>query len=143
MKRILIAAMSLCASMVMASTNQVSVTVDFQVKKDSLEIAKTPGTIYAQMAGTKFYSIILTATTTNQNLSKGNIGSMGWCYMRNISSNSTVFLSTDNGVSTNFCLLPGEVNVFRFAPSCNITTIQYSVTNTVYTADWEFSPIEL
>lgn len=140
MKNVIIILISMFSSIVMASTNEISITIDFQVKKNSLELLKSPGTINAQMTGTKYFSQIYTATTTNQNLSKGSIGNMGWSYLRNISSNVWVYISTSNGADTNFCLLPTEAAVIRFAPSCNITTIQYSVTNG--TADFEFSPIE-
>jgi hypothetical protein len=123
-----------------ATTNEITVSSSLKVNKNSTELSKSALNQLVQMAGTRFYSATITATTTNQALSKGNVGNLGWCYWRNCSTNKTLYMSTGNGASTNFCLLPGEAGVFRLAPSCVITTIQVSASSGA--ADLDLTVVE-
>lgn len=139
MKKVLFG-LILIASVAAATTNEITANIDLQVSKNSLQLQKNSGSQIIQMAGTRFYSAVYALTTTNQPMSKGAVGSLGWCYARNFSTNKTVYLSFDVGATTNMMFLPSEAVIFRLADTFQVTNIHAAVTSG--TADFEFTIIE-
>jgi hypothetical protein len=135
----------LIAGQLFATTNEITVLTDLQVSKGAIQISKQPGNQVIQMVGTRFYSSVYSLTTTNQSMSKGAVGNLGWAYMRNLSAKTTnadvvVNISFDAGVTTNMQLLPTEAMVFRLAPAFEVTNIFASVA--AGSGDFEFTVIE-
>jgi hypothetical protein len=135
------AAIIICsASVVYGTTNEITVTCNLRVKKNSAEITKTSGNQLIQMAGTKFFSTVYTATSTNQPVSKGNVDNLGWCYMRNLSTNNSVYISFDVGATTNMMLKFAEAALFRLNTSFEMTNVHIRTTSGV--CDMELTIVE-
>ena len=133
-------ALILTASIAAATTNEITVYLSVDVTKNSLSLSKNSGNQVIQMLGTRYYSSVYALTTTNQPMAKGAVGNLGWCYGRNLSTNATVSVSFDAGVSTNLQLLPSEAMLFRLAPGFQVTNIQAAVVSGA--GDYEFVIIE-
>lgn len=140
MKKTIIVLATMIAGLAIATTNEITAYVSLDVKKNSLAINKNSGNQIVQMAGTRFYSAVYALTTTNQPMAKGAIGSLGWVYARNLSTNATVSISFDSGATTNMQLLASEAVLFRLAPSFQVTNIHAAVTSG--SGDFEFTLIE-
>ena len=140
MKKLIIVLM-LVAGMVYGSTNEIQTQVYLTVSKNALQISRVPDSLTVQMAGTKFNSQIIAATTTNQALTKGSVANMGWCYLQNLSTNTSVYFSVlETGFTTNMLLKAREFALFRFAPAFSITNMYVSTASG--TADVENTIIE-
>ena len=141
MRKALIALL-LMAGIAHASTNEISVSTTLKVSKDATKITRQTGTILIQMAGNKFNSQVVSATTTNQFLTKGGVVTPGWAYMRNLSTNTAQSLSVtfDGGATTSIVLEAKEPALFRCAPDALITN--WTVSASSGSVDFEFTVIE-
>jgi len=108
-----------------ASTNEINVQITFKATKDAASVLRTPGTVVAQWAGTRYYTRVYDCDTTNRPLESGGISSPGWAYFRNISTSGVVNITI--GTITNvFSLLAEEPAIIRLHSSSNITNIKYA-----------------
>ena len=141
MKRhILIASVLLVAGLAHATTNEITVTANLKVSKNSTELTKRSGTQLIQMSGNRFFSTVISCTTTNTALSKGSVSGLGWCYTRNLSTAQAVEISFDAGATVAMKLLFSEAAVFRLAPSYTITNMMVKASSGE--ADFEFTVVE-
>lgn len=141
MKR-LIVAMLLLAGIAQATTNEITASVTLKVNKNATQLTRNTGTLQIQMSGNKFNSQNITATTTNQYLAKGGVGTPGWAYMRNLSTNliKEVNVSFDGGTTTSMVFKAKEPAVFRVSSSALVTN--WTVSANSGTCDFEFTVIE-
>jgi hypothetical protein len=127
MKRLITAAVAvlIMAAVAGATTNEIQVQIVFKATKDAASVQRQPGTVNAQWTGTRYYTRVYDATTTNAPLESGGITTPGWAYFRNISTQGTVNITI--GTLTNvFALLAEEPAVIRLHESSNITNIQFA-----------------
>jgi hypothetical protein len=127
MKRLLstAAAFMMMVAVAGATTNEINVQIVFKATKDAASVLRQPGTVEAQWAGTKYYTRVYDADTTNAPLENGSITSPGWAYFRNISTQGTINITI--GTLTNvFTLLAEEPAVIRLHESFSITNIKYA-----------------
>lgn len=136
-----VAGLMLIAAAAIAA-NEITVSTTLKVDKDALKLQRNTGTVQADLTGTRANVQMLTATPTNQTLSKGTLGNVGMFYMRNLSTNAAekVFITFDNGSTTSHVLLAEEPLVGRLAPGAVVT--EFTVATTNGTCDVEFTVIE-
>jgi len=137
-----IAAILLMAGMAHATTNEITVSTLLRVNKDAVQLQRQSGTTLIQMAGKRFNIQTITATTTNQFLTKGSVGSCGYAYMRNLGTNGapSVTLTLDSGTTEAMVLKPGEPALLRLAPAAVVSN--FTVKASATTVDFEFTVIE-
>lgn len=107
-----------------ATTNEIQVTIIFDASKNSSQVNRNPGSIYAQWVGTKYATQVYSLTTTNQAISTGGIVTPGWTYFRNVGTTGTANISFDRGATTNMTLLAGQPSLIKMADNMVITNIQ-------------------
>lgn len=141
MKKAILAVM-LVAGIALATTNEISITTALRVKKDAIKLERSTGTVLLQMAGTKYNVQTISTTTTNQFLAKGGVGTPGWAYMRNLSTNigDKVNITFDGGTTTSMVLEAQEPAIFRCAPAALVTN--WTVSAGAGSVDFEFTVIE-
>jgi hypothetical protein len=132
----------LMAQSVFATTNEIAVQALLKVNKGPVQINRTSGTVTIQMAGNKYNTQTISATTTNALLTKGNVGNAGWCYMRNLSTNAAdrVNITFDAGSTTSLVLEASEPAIMRLHPSAIVTN--FTVSSSAGSVDFEFTVIE-
>ena len=135
----LIAAVCL-AGIAQATTNEISVKVSLKVDKNFSQLSKDSGTLQIQMAGTRYNTQVLSCTPTNAAMVKGSVSSAGYTYWRNLATNNTVYISTDEGTTTNMMLKAGEAAMFRLLPAVDIS--KFVAATLTGTADLEFTIVE-
>ena len=115
MKKRLLAllSVSLILSTAHATTNEITVSCTLIALKGAVSIQRAPGAQMLPYNGTRWHSYVLPCTTTNAALGKGSVGTLGYCYVRNLSTNAVIELTC--GTLTNMTLKAGEVSLFRWA----------------------------
>ena len=141
MKRYIVA-LVLMAGIAQATTNEITVSTTLKVSKDAVQLQRQSGTKLIQMAGKRYNIQTITATTSNQNLTKGSVGSCGWAYMRNLGTNGSpnVIITLDNGTTEAMLLEPGEPALLRLAPAAVVSN--FTVKASATSVDFEFTVIE-
>ena len=141
MKKLIVALMMI-AGIASASTNEISVSVLLKAKKNATDLTRQTGTLLLQMAGQRYNVQTVAATTTNAVLTKGSVGTPGWCYMRNLGTNGspTVSITFDAGATTSIVLEAKEPALFRAAGGAIITN--WTVSASSGSVDFEFTVIE-
>jgi len=141
MKKTIIA-LILISGFAHASTNEISVSTTLKVSKDAVQLQRQSGTKLIQMAGKRYNIQTITATTANQNLTKGSVGNCGWAYMRNLGTNGSpnCIITLDNGTTEAMTLEPGEPSLFRLATGAVVSN--FTVKSSASTVDFEFTVIE-
>lgn len=141
-KAMIIMAVLGVACIAYATTNEITVQTFLKVNKDAVQLQRSTGTLLIQMAGTRYSTYVLTLTTTNQFLSKGNVANAGWCYMRNLSTNPThqANITFDGGTTTSLVLKAEEPALFRLAPGALVTNFTAAASSSSF--DFEITVTE-
>ena len=137
-----IAVALMAAGILHASTNEITVNALLRIQKDAIQLERNSKSLLFQMEGSKYNIQTITATTTNQNLTKGSVGNCGWAYMRCLSTNegAKVYTSYDNGTTTSHVCEAREPALFRLAPDAVVSN--FTVKADSGTVDFEFTVIE-
>ena len=141
MKKVIVA-LFLAATMAHATTNEITVRVSLKVNKDAVQVNRDSGTLQINMAGKRYNTQTLTLTTTNQYLSKGSVASAGFCFMRNLETNTTkqANVSLDGGVTTSLTFKAKEPALFRLTSAALVTNFTAAASSG--TCDFEITVIE-
>ena len=141
-KLICIAVLGLFAAVAVATTNEITAKIYLKVDKNYTQMTRDSGSMLVQMAGQRYNSQILSANSNGwQSVSKGSVTNLGWAVMRNLSTDITLYISYDSGLTTNAALKPGEMNMQRLFKSFTVTNIHYKI-DVTNTCDAEFTIIE-
>jgi len=123
-------------------SNEITVNTTLKVKKDGADLQRQSGTILIDQTGKGYNTQTITATTSNQNLTKGGVGDCGWCYMRNLGAagDPNCIITFDNGTTEAMVLEPGEPACIRLATAAVVSA--FTVKASATTVDFEFTVIE-
>jgi len=137
----ILATLTILTSLAWAA-NEISIQTLLKVSKDAVQLQRTSGTLLVDMTGSKYSTFVITLTTTNQFLTKGNVGDSGWCYMRNLETNTAAVanISMDGGTTTSMVLRASEPALFRLAPGALVTNFTGSATTG--TVNFEITVVE-
>jgi len=122
------------------AADEILLRVYLQAKKGNSSITRSPTDARIDWAGSRFASAIFTASTSWAPLSKGSVDTNGICYVQNLSTNITQYLSFNNGTTTNLTIGASEFFVFRCSQTFNPTNISYKAESG--TPDLEFTILE-
>jgi hypothetical protein len=123
-------------------SNEITVTGLLRVIKDASDLQRQTGTLQIDQTGKGYNIQNITATTSNQNLTKGGVGDCGWCYMRNLGAagEPNVIITFDNGTTEAMTLEPGEPALLRLTAAAVVSA--FTVKASATTVDFEFTVIE-
>ena len=96
--------------------NELTVNIpSISFAKGTLSINITPSPSPLQVSVTGVHSVHdqIALTTTDSNISKGNIGTIGWVYVKNLDVTNQVQIGGD-GTTYPITLNPGEYGTFRW-----------------------------
>lgn len=91
--------------------NELSINQSLTFAKGNYRLSITPGNLQFTVTGTLFEHNTVTVTTSDGALNKGSIGTIGYCYVRNLDATNYVDVGVDG---TNYVvrLKPGENALF-------------------------------
>ena len=96
--------------------NEAHITVDLSFAKGSVaRVGPGPKSIQAAVAGTRHYYGVQNVGLVEEVLGKGDVGTIGWCYLRNLDVTNFVKVRPAAGAADFSKLLAGEVFVGRIA----------------------------
>jgi hypothetical protein len=123
-------------------SNEITVSTTLRVLKDASDLQRNSGTTLIDQTGKGYNIQNITATTSNQNLTKGGVGDCGWCYMRNLGAagDPNCIITLDNGTTEAMTLEPGEPALFRLTAAAVVSA--FTVKASATTVDFEFTVIE-
>lgn len=93
--------------------NEVTITTSLGYSKNSYDIVLAKTGLNVTVSGTKYYSGVQTIGTSEEALSKGDIGTIGFCLFINRDATNYVSLRRATGEGNMIKLKPGEVALFR------------------------------
>ena len=146
MKKMILACLVAVGFAVVAmAANEITVSAGIIAAKGYANAYKQPGGLPVTWNGSKVFSTVIALNTSPVALSKGSVGSVGYCFARNNDLTNTVAMSIA-GI-TNLVFKPGEFALFRLAPAIDVTAIYANaISNAVVTnnglADFEFTILE-
>ena len=123
-------------------SNEITVNTTLQVSKDASDLSRRSGTTLIDQTGKGYNTQTITATTSNQALTKGGVGDCGWCYMRNLGAagEPNCIITFDSGTTEAITLEPGEPACFRLTAAAVVSA--FTVKASATTVDFEFTVIE-
>lgn len=123
------------AAGVLWAADEITVQGTLVAKKNNTDVRETPGTVQIDWAGNYTYGQTLALTTNPVALAKGEIGSCGYAFFRNVATNYALKISFEADFGTEALhLKAGEYAVLRLATNCVVTNMRAradgQVTNT-------------
>lgn len=93
--------------------NEITVNASLSFSKDGSRASFSPGAVSVTMTGSQYCGKTQTVGTSEENLDKGDISTIGLVMVRNLDNTNYVELGSSTGVYS-VKLLPDELNVFRW-----------------------------
>lgn len=138
MKKIIQILSGLLVSSIVFASGEITLQGYLKAEKGYRKVDRVPGTINTDWIGNKYAGpIVYTAVTNSQPLPAVSFVTNGIMWIRNVSTNSAVTLSFDNGVTDHMQIKTNEFFMMRLAPAFNVTNINYKLTtsSTNYTGN--------
>ena len=105
--------------------NEITVTASLAYAKNSYSITLAKTGSQFNVSGTKYHSGVQTIGTSEEALSKGDIGTIGFCILINRDATNYVSIRRATGEGNMIKLKPGEPALFRME-----ATAPYAIANT-------------
>jgi hypothetical protein len=88
-------------------------TISYVKGTIGINIAPAPAPATVTVTGTHTVHDQLVLSTSDSNITKGNIGTIGWIYVKNLDTTNNIIIGTDGSLYP-LLFKPGEYGVFRW-----------------------------
>jgi hypothetical protein len=141
MKRVFLVGMliGVIVTAVCIAGDEITMNAHLKATKNGSTINRSPATLQVDWTGTRFYSVMYSATNAWQSLGEGAVSGHGLCFLENATTNKTIFISFDCGTTTNLTLNSEEYQMFRLTTTYAVTSMAIKC---VATGDFVFTVLE-